>query len=115
MHHGAGGVRALLLASCLLLVVPTIAGCAAPIVTGGSATSPAIDRAEAAYARIRSATEIVLPFLPDSHASRVRAALVIADRALLAARLATDAVARAAELRRVERATAAIAASLPAN
>ena len=52
--------------------------------------TPALLRAEAAYLRIRSAAERVLPWLPEPYASRAHRALAVADRAFGAARLATS-------------------------
>lgn len=90
----------MMLASCATMPTPT-PGQAAQI---GSA----IDRAQAAYDRIASASELVLPFLSPERAARVRLAMSLAERGLLAARYAATAAEQLAALKQAEAATATI-------
>ena len=68
----------------------------------------AIDRAQAAYDRIALAAEVVLPFVSDERAARIRLALSLAERGLLAARSAATATEQLAALKQAEAATATI-------
>jgi len=68
----------------------------------------AIDRAQAAYDRTAGSAELILPFLSPERAARVRLAMSLADRGLLAARYAATAVEQSAALKQFETATAAI-------
>lgn len=70
--------------------------------------APQIDRDQAAYDRIADGVEVVLPMLSPERAARVRLAMALAERGLLAARLASTAAERLAALRQAEAATAAI-------
>lgn len=90
----------MMLASCATMPAPT-PGQTAQIGTG-------IDRAQAAYDRIASTAELVLPFLSPERAARVRLAMSLAERGLLAARYAATAAERLAALKQAEAATAAI-------
>lgn len=91
----------IMLASCATMPPPQTPGQAAQIGTG-------IDRAQAAYDRIASTAELVLPFLSPERAARVRLAMSLAERGLLAARYAATAVEQSAALKQFETATAAI-------
>ncbi len=70
--------------------------------------TPQVERAQAAYDRIAHAAEIVLPFLSPERAARVRLAMALAERALLAARAATTAAEQVAALRQAEAAVAVV-------
>lgn len=93
----------MMLASCATMPAPT-AGQAAQI---GSA----IDRAQAAYDRIAATAALVLPYLSPERAARVRLAMSLAERGLLAARYAATAAEQLAALKQAEAATAAIDAT----
>lgn len=98
----------------------TTALCAVSIMLDSCATMPtpsaehagqigsAIDRAQAAYDRIASTAELVLPFISPERAARVRLAMSLAERGLLAARYATTAAEQLAALKQAKAATAAI-------
>ncbi len=98
----------------------TAALCAASMMLASCATMPtpstgqaaqigsAIDRAQAAYDRIAASADVILPFLSPERAARVRLAMSLAERGLLAARYAATAVEQLAALRQAEAATAAI-------
>ena len=100
--------------------VLTAALCAASMMLASCATMPtpstetaaqtgtAIDRAQAAYGRIASAAELVLPFLSPERAARVRLAMSLAERGLIAARYAATLAEQLAALKQAEAATAAI-------
>ncbi len=90
----------MMLASCATMPTPST-GQAAQI---GSA----IDRTQAAYDRIAATADLVLPFLSPERAARVRLAMSLAERGLLAARYAATAAERVAALKQAEAATAAI-------
>ncbi len=99
----------------------TAALCAASMMLASCATMPnpstgqaaqigsAIDRAQAAYDRIAATAELVLPFLSPERAARVRLAMSLAERGLLAARYAATAAEELAALEQVRAATNAIA------
>lgn len=96
-----------LLALALMLGLP-LSGCAT---TAGRVDVPAaIERADAAYARIRIAAELALPLLPPVTAARVRTAMALADQAIAAARAASDVAEQLRQMRAVERQAATIAA-----
>jgi hypothetical protein len=98
----------------------TAALCAASMMLASCTTMPtpstetaahigsAIDRAQAAYDRIAATAEIVLPFLSPERAARVRLAMSLAERGLLAARYAATAAEQLAALKQAEAATSAI-------
>lgn len=73
----------------------------------------AIDRAQAAYERIAATAALVLPYLSPEHAARVRLAMSLAERGLLAARYAVTATEQLAALKQAEAATATIEAVTP--
>jgi hypothetical protein len=101
----------------------TAALCAASMMLASCATMPApstgratqigaaIDRAQAAYDRITATTGQVLPFLSSERAARVRLAMSLAERGLLAARYAATAAEQLAALKQAEAATATIEAA----
>jgi hypothetical protein len=69
----------------------------------------AIDRAQAAYDRIAASAEAILPFVSPERAARMRLAMALAERGLIAARLAATNAERAAALKQAEAAAATIA------
>lgn len=99
----------------------TAALCAASLACAGCATMPtpstetaaqistAVDRAQAAYDRIAASTEIVMPFLSPERQARIRLAMALTERGLLAARYAATAAEQLAALKQAEAATATIA------
>lgn len=68
----------------------------------------AIDRAQAAYDRIAVSAEVVLPFLSAERQARVRLAMALTERGLIAARTAATIAEQLAALKQVEAATATI-------
>ena len=89
----------------------SIASCATistPSVETAAHIGTAIDRAQAAYDRIALAAEVVLPFVSDDRAARIRLGMALAKRGLLAARLAATATEQLAALKQAQAATAAI-------
>jgi hypothetical protein len=68
----------------------------------------AIDRAQAAYDRIAVSAELILPFVSPERAARIRLAMALTERGLLAARNAATAAEKLAALKQAEAATAAI-------
>lgn len=89
----------------------TIATCATmltPSVETAAHIGTAIDRAQAAYDRIAAAAEIVLPFVSADRAARIRLGMALAERGLLAARLAATATEQLAALKRAEAATSQV-------
>jgi hypothetical protein len=98
----------------------TAALCAASMLLASCATMPSmstgtaaqigasIDRAQAAYDRIAATAEVVLPFVSPERAARIRLAMALAERGLLAARYAATAAEQLAALKQAEAATAAI-------
>jgi predicted small secreted protein len=98
----------------------TVALCATSMALASCATTPtsstetvaqvgsAVDRAQVAYDRIAVAAEVALPFLSPERAARVRLAMSLAERGLLAARHAVSAAEQLAALKQAEAATAAI-------
>ncbi len=101
----------------------TAALCAASMALASCATMPtpstetavqigtAIDRAQVAYDRISASAEIVLPFLSPERQARIRLAMALTERGLLAARYAATAVEQLAALKQAEAATATIEAT----
>lgn len=101
----------------------TAALCAASMTCASCTTMPtrspesaahigsAIDRAQAAYDRIAASAEIVLPFLSPERQARIRLAMALTERGLIAARYAATAAERAAALAQVEAASAVISTS----
>jgi hypothetical protein len=98
----------------------TAALCAASMSLASCATMPtpstetatqigtAIDRAQAAYDRIAASAELVLPFLSPERQARVRLAMALTERGLLAARYAATVAEQLAALKQAEAATATI-------
>ncbi len=84
----------------------TLASCAT--MPTAPQVAPRIQRAQAAYDRIASAVDLVLPYLSPERAARVRLAMALAERGLLAARLANSAAEQLTALKQAEAATAAI-------
>ena len=101
----------------------TAALCAASMALASCATMPtpstetavqigtAIDRAQAAYDRISASAEIVLPFLSPERQARIRLAMALTERGLIAARGAATVVEQLAALKQAEAATATIKAT----
>ena len=92
----------------------SIASCATistPSVETAAHIGTAIDRAQAAYDRIALAAEVVLPFVSNERAARIRLAMSLAERGLLAARSAATATEQLAALKQAQAATAAIEAA----
>ena len=98
----------------------TAALCAASMSLASCATMPtpsteqaeqigtAIDRAQAAYDRIAASAELILPFLSPERQARIRLAMALTERGLLAARYAATAAEQLAALKQAEAATATI-------
>jgi hypothetical protein len=98
----------------------TAALCAASMSLASCATMPtpsteqaaqigtAIDRAQAAYDRIAASAEVILPFLSPERQARIRLAMALTERGLLAARYAATAAEQLAALKQAEAATATI-------
>ncbi len=98
----------------------TAALCAASMMLASCVTMPArsnaqaaqivsaIDRAQAAYDRIVATSALMLPYLSPERAARVRLAMTLAERGLLAARYAATAAEQLVALKQAEAATAAI-------
>jgi hypothetical protein len=89
----------------------SIASCATistPSVETAAHISTAIDRTQAAYDRIALAAEVVLPFVSDDRAARIRLGMALAERGLMAARLAATATEQLGALQQAEAATAEI-------
>ena len=92
----------------------TAALCAASMALASCATMPtasgvAIDRAQAAYDRIAASADIILPFLSPERQARVRLAMALTERGLLAARTAATIAEQRAALAQVEAASTVIA------
>ena len=91
----------------------TAALCAASMSLVSCASMPApsltaIDRAQGAYDRIAASAEIVLPLLSPERQARIRLAMALTERGLIAARYAATAAEKAAALKQAEAATATI-------
>jgi outer membrane murein-binding lipoprotein Lpp len=84
----------------------TLASCATMPTT--AQVAPQVERAQAAYDRIASTVEIILPYLSPERAARVRLAMALAKRGLLAARTAVTAAEQLAALKQAEAAVAMI-------
>jgi outer membrane murein-binding lipoprotein Lpp len=84
----------------------TLASCAT--MPTAAQVTPRVERAQAAYDRIAGAVEIILPYLSPERAARVRLAMALAERGLLAAKLAATAAEQLAALKQAEAATATI-------
>ncbi len=95
-----------MLIAAIAAVSMTLASCAT--MPTAAQVAPQIQRAQAAYDRIASAVDLVLPYLSPERAARVRLAMALAERGLLAARLASTAAEQLAALQQAEAATAAI-------
>lgn len=93
-----------------ILLTP-LAGCAT---TGNSHSKArtAVERADDAFARIRTRADAVLPKLPPATAQHVSTALAVADMALALARATTDPAERENALRRAAVAAADVTAAL---
>lgn len=92
----------------------TITSCAtmpAPSVETAAHIGSAIDHTQARYYRIAAAAELILPFVSGERAARIRLGMALAERGLLAARLAATAAEQLAALKQAEAATATIEAS----
>jgi trans-aconitate methyltransferase len=61
-----------------------------------------LDRVQARYDQVKAFADLLLPYLPEHRAARVRLAGRVADRALLAARVATTIAEQRAALARAE-------------
>jgi hypothetical protein len=99
----------MIIAACLLLATAPIAGCATLAPTAASTATP-LERADAAYQRIRAVAVLALPLIPAPYDQVVSDWIARADRARAAARLATDAVEQLRHLRELEDAVIAIRA-----
>lgn len=100
-----------LLTAALCAASMMLASCAtmqAPSAEQAAQIGTAIDRAQAAYDRITATAALVLPYLSPERAARVRLAMSLAERGLLAARYAATAAEQLAALKQAEAATAAI-------
>ena len=98
----------------------TAALCAASMSLASCATMPtpsteqaaqigtAIDRAQSAYDRIAASAEVILPFLSPERQARIRLAMALTERGLIAARTAATAAEKLAALKQAEAATATI-------
>jgi hypothetical protein len=86
-----------------LAVALALTGCATLPARPNSA---AVERAQAHYDRLRGWADVLLPYVPESHARRVRFGLAAADRALAAARLAVTLQEQRAAVAEAERALA---------
>ncbi|MEG3083989.1 hypothetical protein U1707_10085 [Sphingomonas sp. PB2P12] len=89
----------------------SLASCATmPTPTTETATQigTAIDRAQAAYDRIAASAEVILPFLSPERQARIRLAMALTERGLIAARTAATVVEQLAALKQAEAATATI-------
>lgn len=103
-----------LLTAALCAALMALASCASmPVPSSGQAAQigSAIDRAQAAYDRIAASAEVVLPFLSPERQARIRLAMALTERGLLAARYAATAAEQAAALAQAKAATAVITAA----
>ena len=101
----------------------TAALCAASMTLASCATMPtpstktavqigdAIERAQAAYDRIAASADVILPFLSPERQARVRLAMALTERGLLAARTAATIVEQRAALAQAEAASNVITAT----
>ena len=100
-----------LLTAALCAASMSLASCATmPTPTTETATQigTAIDRAQVAYDRIAAAAGRILPFLSPERQARIRLAMALTERGLLAARYAATAAEQLAALKQAEAATATI-------
>lgn len=100
-----------LLTAALCAALITLASCATlpnPSTEQAGQIGTAIDRAQVAYDRISASANLVLPFLSPERQARIRLAMALTERGLLAARYAATAAEQLAALKQVEAATAAI-------
>ncbi|KQO13293.1 hypothetical protein [Sphingomonas sp. Leaf242] len=100
-----------LLTAALCAVSMSLASCATmptPSTAQAAQIGTAIDRAQAAYDRIAAAAERILPFLSPERQARVRLAMALTERGLIAARNAATIAEQLAALRQAEAATATI-------
>lgn len=79
-----------------------------PSIETAARIGTSIDRAQATYDRIAGSAAIVLPFLSPERQARVRLAMALTERGLLAARHAATLAERVAALKQAEAATATI-------
>lgn len=98
----------------------TAALCAASMSLASCATMPtpsteqaaqigtAIDRAQAAYDRISASAEVILPFLSPERQARIRLAMALTERGLIAARSAATVAEQLVALKQAEAATVTI-------
>lgn len=98
----------------------TAALCAASMALASCATMPtpsietaaqigtAVSRAQVAYDRISVSANLVMPFLSPERQARIRLAMALTERGLLAARYAATAAEQLAALKQAEAATATI-------
>ena len=101
----------------------TAALCAASMALANCATIPtpsaeqaaqignAVDRAQEAYKRIAGSADIILPFLSPERQARVRLAMALTERGLIAARNAATITEQRAALAQVEAASTVISAT----
>ena len=82
----------------------TLASCAT--MPSPAKVAPQVERAQAAYDRIADAVDVVLPYLSPERAARIRLAMALAERGLLAARLASTTAQKLAALKDVDSAIA---------
>ena len=94
-----------LLNAALCAASMSLASCA----TMPTASAASIDRAQAAYDRIAASADIMLPFLSPERQARVRLAMALTERGLLAARTAATITEQRAALAQVEAASTVIA------
>jgi predicted lipoprotein len=100
-----------LLTAALCAASMTLASCETmptPSTEQAAQIGSAIDRAQAAYDRIAATAVLVLPFVSPERAARIRLAMALAERGLLAARYAATAAEQLAALKQAEAATATI-------
>lgn len=110
----------LVLTACMggTATAPTSAGTAAPSPSAGPTATPtpapagveavvakadgAVDRASAAYHRVKPTIDVLVRLLPTDYADRVTMAQSILERSLRAAKVASTAAAQLLELRKAE-------------
>jgi outer membrane murein-binding lipoprotein Lpp len=95
-----------MLVAALAAASMTLASCATMPTT--AQVAPQVENAQAAYDRIAGSVKIILPYLSPERAARVRLALALAERGLLAARTAVTAAEQLAALKQTEAAVATI-------
>lgn len=103
-----------ILTAALCAALMALASCATlptPSTEQAAQIGTAIDRAQAAYDRITVSANLVLPFLSPERQARIRLAMALTERGLLAARFAATAAEQLAALKQAEAATATIAAT----